>query len=152
MNDYPRDHHIWNPLFILFFAFLTVAVFVWIARDPSFVSNLFALSAFDFIVMSLATFRLIRLVTFDKVTYFFRVMFLDVFGDTAAKPAAGFRRAVSELIECIWCTGTWAALVVLALWFSSLFGIFAVYLLAISALGAVFQNLSHLITRIGVKQ
>ena len=146
MIDYPKDHHIWNPLAIIFFALLTGGAFYWLSQDRWFVSSLYALSFLDVIIISLAAFRLVRLFTYDKIMQFFRNWFLNADG---SKPEKGIRRTFAELNECVWCTGMWSALVVLVLFFAGTFGVFAVYLLAISALATVFLNISKMITRIG---
>jgi len=146
MTDYPQDHHIWNPLAIFFFVLLTGGAFYWLSQDRWFVSSLYALGFLDLFVISLAAFRLVRLFTYDKIMQFFRNWFLNRDG---SKPAKGIRRTAAELLECIWCTGTWAALLVLSMYFAGTFGVFVVYLLAISALATVFANISKMITRIG---
>ena len=147
MNEYPQDHYIWNPLAILFFVLLTGGVFYWLSQDRWFVSSLYALNFLDVVIIGLAAFRFIRLFTYDKIMQFFRNWFLNADG---TKPEKGIRRAFAELNECIWCTGMWAALLVLVMYFAGTFGVFGVYLLAISALATVFQNISQMITRIGV--
>lgn len=147
MAEYQEDHYIWNPLAILFFIGLMVGVFLWLSESLWFVSGLTSLSFFDLTVLALATLRLVRLFTYDKIMGFFRQLFLD----KGNKPERGIRRLCAELIECVWCTGMWGALVVSALYFSGLFGEFVVYILAISALGTVFLTFTQMLSRIGQK-
>ena len=69
----------------------------------------------DFFLLSLATYRLARLISYDKVTSWIRSPFVRE-GEGAAtpeevkeKPAGeGVRLAVSELLTCSWCSGMWA--------------------------------------------
>jgi len=149
--EYPKDHSFWNPIFILFFVLLIAAAF-WLTYGNSYaMSQLYNFDLFDVLILGLATLRLIRLVTFDKIVQFFRNFFLNKSNGEYVKPEAGFKRAIVELYECIWCTGMWGALVALFLYVSSPLGFFVTLVLAISALGSVFQNLSKLIARFSDK-
>lgn len=144
-NDYPRDHSFWNPIFILFFILLIVAAYLLISRDPYAMSKIYNLGALDLTILGLATLRIIRLVSYDKILQFFRNLFLDNVDGEYVQPRDGFKRAVVELYECVWCTGMWAALVAITLYVIAPAGFFVVAMLAISALGSVLQNLSRLI-------
>jgi len=147
-EEYPRDHAFWNPLFILFFLVLGGGVYFLFSRESWFLNELYALNFFSLIILGLATFRVIRLMTYDKITQFLREPFLNKVEGGYQKPAVGFRRAVAELFECVWCTGAWAAVCVYSAYLFAPWGVFAVYILAISALGTVFQNFSQMIVRV----
>lgn len=71
----------------------------------------------DFLLLSLATYRLSRLISYDKVTSWIRLPFVQE-GEGPVQPeevqeaprGQGLRLAVAELITCSWCSGTWIAL------------------------------------------
>ena len=108
------------------------------------------ISTTDIVLISLATFRLIRLVTYDKIFAFARNLFLDRTEDGSyIKTEGGFRRTVSELVECLWCTGLWAAPIATCLYFVNDAGRFVVIILAIAAVGSFMQVFSKMIGRLG---
>ncbi|HET8581013.1 MAG TPA: DUF1360 domain-containing protein [Candidatus Paceibacterota bacterium] len=143
--EYQRDHALWNPLALIFFLALMIGAFWYLDGFRGFLHDLYSLDFLSLTVLSLATLRIIRLFTYDKIMQFFRDFFLD----EGKKPEGGIRRLGAELIECIWCTGMWGALVALFFWYWSPFGTFLVYLLAISAAGSLLQNFSQLLARAG---
>jgi hypothetical protein len=73
------------------------------------------LKPFDLVQLSLATYRMGRLVAYDKVTETYRLPFTktesDAYGasDTVVPRGEGIRRAMGELISCPICAGTWIA-------------------------------------------
>ena len=69
----------------------------------------------DIILFALATQKLSRVITKDKVTTAFRAPFTEVEGKGGAgeleeRPKGrGLRRAIGELLTCPFCLGTWIA-------------------------------------------
>lgn len=150
MSDIPKDQGLWNAVFALLFLVLFAASFWWLTDGFETVYWFYTLSAFDITLIALATFRLIRLLSYDKIFTFVRNAFLTRQPDgTYKKEGGGPRRTVAELLECLWCTGLWAALAAVVLYLSGILGQFLVLVLAIAALGSLLQNLSHMLGRIG---
>ena len=152
MNPLPKDQALWNIVFSVLFLVLTVGFF-WILTEGFYDFGwLFFITFFDVAIISLATFRLIRLVTFDKIFAFARNLFLVRQEDgTYRKEGGGPRRTIAELMECLWCTGLWAALFSFVLYFVDPIGRFFVFILALAALGSFLQNFSQMIARISSK-
>jgi hypothetical protein len=79
----------------------------------------FDLRPLDLVMLGVATFRLGRLIAYDRVTETLRLPFAETkpdssgAGDTVVPRGRGVRRAVGELLTCPICAGTWigAALV-----------------------------------------
>ncbi|WP_339215604.1 DUF1360 domain-containing protein [Ornithinibacillus sp. FSL M8-0202] len=78
----------------------------------------------DFLIISLASFRLTRLIVFDKITSFLRKPFheeikeIDSDGNEITYieiKGKGLRNWFGELLSCYWCTGIWAAAILLGL-------------------------------------
>lgn len=150
MNDMPKDQALWNAIFSAFFLLVLVVVFWGLTDGLDQFGWLYLMSPIDIIIISLATFRITRLVTSDKIFAFVRSWFMDTDeSGLESKPKGGPRRTVAEIIECLWCTGLWAALLVTALYFAADVGRFFVVILAIAAVGSFLQNFSHMIGRIG---
>lgn len=75
----------------------------------------------EFILLGLASFRLTRLIVYDKITGFLRAPFIDEVtveeengqAETYLVPKEeGIRRWIGELLTCHWCTGIWTALII----------------------------------------
>lgn len=72
----------------------------------------------NLLILSLASFRLTRLLVFDKITEFVRVPFFNeikeenVDGEIEVyylPKEKGFKKFFGELLSCYWCTGIWAS-------------------------------------------
>ncbi|MCC3355655.1 DUF1360 domain-containing protein [Bacillus sp. REN16] len=75
------------------------------------------LTVFEFILLGLASFRLTRLLVFDKITEFIRRPFHEMIEEELPDgtveeyiqlKGTGLRRWIGELLSCYWCTGIWA--------------------------------------------
>lgn len=128
MTHNSHDQIFWKSFFIIFFLLLFSGVFYFLHLFNRLHSSI---STFDFIILSLATFRLIRLVTYDDITDFIR--------DYLAKFSSGPRKILWHLLDCPWCSGIWMALVVMFLYFVSPFTWYLLLLLAISGVGSFIQ-------------
>jgi hypothetical protein len=76
------------------------------------------INLFEFIILSLASFRVTRLVVFDKITEFIRSPFFDEVEETAedgtievyyVPKSTPFKKFFGELLSCYWCTGIWSS-------------------------------------------
>jgi hypothetical protein len=72
----------------------------------------------NLLILSLASFRLTRLLVFDKITEFIRVPFFNEFKEIDEDgeievyylpKEKGIKRFFGELLSCYWCTGIWAS-------------------------------------------
>jgi hypothetical protein len=113
------DQNLWNGIFSAVFLVIAVVLTVIVFLVNNTMAN--DVSALDFIVLSLATLRVVQLFVYDPITDFFRELFYDKeerLGDTGEKVIVhslaprGPRRTVAELLSCPWCVGIWAALFV----------------------------------------
>ncbi|MFT8321078.1 MAG: DUF1360 domain-containing protein [Bacillus sp. (in: firmicutes)] len=80
----------------------------------------------DFILLILASFRITRLMVYDRITEFIRNIVLE---EITEKNEAGedeifyvpkegkVRGFLGELISCYWCTGVWSAIFLTLLYF-----------------------------------
>ncbi|RDU35596.1 sporulation protein [Neobacillus piezotolerans] len=66
-----------------------------------------------FALLGLASFRLTRVIVYDKIAEFIRAPFLDEIienGEVYIAPKGkGIRKWIGELISCYWCTGVWVS-------------------------------------------
>lgn len=80
----------------------------------------------NLIILSLASFRLTRLIVFDKVTEFIREPFFDEVQEENSEgqmeiyylPKQGrIKGFFGELLSCYWCTGIWCATVIVVFYY-----------------------------------
>ena len=98
----------------LFFALVICFCLALKEADPK-LNNIKDVSFWEFTILSLAVFRLTRLVVYDKVAQFIRDMFLNTTEKKESgkifvyreKPEKGIRRLLADLLSCPWCTGVW---------------------------------------------
>ena len=107
------------------------------------------LALVDYVLITLATWRLIRLFVYDAITKWLREQFYDVkkTGRTQelVKPISGPRRTLADLLSCPWCFGTWAAAMVIFFYLLTPYALFPVILLAISAAASLLQIFANMI-------
>lgn len=129
----------WNLIFIFAFVILFLTfTYVFLLKRILIFFNMM-----DLLLISIATFRLVRLFTYDKIMHFFRNLFKN--------KKEGPLKAIHEMLICPWCTGIWAALISVVL-YSFLVGKIFVIILAVAGIGSFIQVLANLISRIGKRQ
>lgn len=83
-------------------------------------------SLLDFILLSLASFRLTRLIVYDTITAFLRKPFFEEEQVIDEKGEAeiyivprkkGLRGFIGQLLNCYWCTGVWIAIFIVCLYY-----------------------------------
>lgn len=111
----------------------------------------------EFVLLGLASFRLIRLFTYDQVMRVVRDWFLiteEKVGEDGVtylvrkKPLNGGRRSLSDLFSCPWCMGMWVSYFVVFFYF--LFPAMR-YLVLILALAGVASAIQIVMNGIGAK-
>lgn len=141
------DQYFWNIIFSLFFLALIIMGTIILESEAYKTWN--DLTFTDFALMSLASFRLIRLMVYDRISAFFREQFWDVAGgkgkQVLVKPPFGPRRTLSDLLDCPWCIGVWASATVTFCYLLTPYMFYVVLLLALSSVASFMQILSNLI-------
>lgn len=141
------DQYFWNFVFTVFF--LTLVVMGAIILDTESRIAPAEISLIDIAILSLATFRLVRLFVYDTVTKWFREQFWDakkLRGELVlVKPATGPRRTLADLTSCPWCIGLWAAAMVTFFYLWTEMAYFPVLLLAVAGIGSLFQLFANLV-------
>jgi hypothetical protein len=132
-----QEQHFWSAVALLLFAVLCAFCFWLIAEygafDPATIGIL------DVALMGLATFRLLHLITYDKIFDIVRAAFMDQEGARLKKAERGWRRLVCEFLQCLWCTGMWSGLIVVTIYYLGAWGRFAALVLAVAGLASLLQ-------------
>jgi len=141
------DQYFWN---IIFSAFFLVLVFMGtIILLESAYKPFSDLTATDFVLIALASFRMIRLVTYDKVSAFFREQFWDAkelkTKVVLTKPERGPRRTMADLLSCPWCFGIWASAMVTFFYLLTPYAYYIVLFLALAGVATLLQLTANLI-------
>lgn len=133
-----NERSFWN--FTALIAFLAlVLVCVLIIRHTGGVRMLWLLNWLDLVLISFATFRVAHLLTYDKIFGFVRHFFLAESREGEGKPARIASRVTYEMLECLWCTGMWSALIVFTVYLLGVWGQFIVAVFAVAGAAAILQ-------------
>ncbi len=108
----------------------------------------------DIVIVALASMRLIRLVCYDNIFRFvresiaFKSRVVEEKGERYIEKTlvgVGYRRMLTNLLNCVWCVGMWTTLIAIVLYIVTPATALFVVLLAISGVATAFQLLVNLI-------
>ncbi len=125
--------HFWYATLSVFYLALAYVLYTWLAASGKLATFV---PLGDFVLIALATQRLVRLFAYDSITGFIRSWF-----DEAAPDS--FAHTCGSLIGCPWCLGLWFALVVVFAYFATPVAWYAILVLALSSVAAYLQLLAN---------
>ncbi|MDQ0198208.1 DUF1360 domain-containing protein [Neobacillus ginsengisoli] len=109
------------------------------------------ISFLNLVILALASFRLTRLIVFDKITEFLRNPFFEeieeknedgTIGIYYLPKGKGIRKFVGQLLSCYWCTGIWtSAGVVLLFYLFPNYCLPFILFLSVAGLAAIFETI-----------
>jgi len=141
------DQYFWNFVFLVFFLILVVMGLIILSTESRFLETSLALS--DFVLMTLATWRLVRLFAFDTITRFIREQFWDLKkvgrGFELVKPKTGARRTIADLFSCVACISMWMGATVVFFYLLSPMAYIPAVILSVSAVAQFLQNIGTLV-------
>jgi len=115
----------------------------------------FSITIFELVILSLATFRLTRLLVYDNIALFMRDFVLDktktwdskagLYTVIREKPKKGLRRKLAELLDCPWCTGVWVSIFVIFFHYFTPLSWYVYLLLSIAGISTFIQLTANLI-------
>ena len=101
------------------------------------------------LILGLASFRLTRLIVYDKITEFLRSPFFNEVEETnedgtkdiyLLPKEKGLKKWIGELLSCFWCTGIWVSIGITLLFLSGArWGSFIILILAVAAIGSIIE-------------
>ena len=120
-DDQNRRYAITIIIFSLL-VLLAIFLFWWVkGKIPE------TIAPWDFLLLTLACFRLIRLFTYDQIMRVVRDWFVNIkeihddYGKiliVREKPLMGGKRSLSDLLSCPWCMGIWVSYFTVLLYFA----------------------------------
>jgi len=141
------DQYFWNFVFSVFFLLLVVMGAIILETESRIP---FAdLELVDYVLITLASWRLTRLFIYDLITKMIREQFMNVKkvgrGYQLEKPKTGPRRTIADLLGCPWCFGVWATATITFFYLITPYAVFPVVVLALSAVASLLQIFSNLV-------
>jgi hypothetical protein len=141
------DQYFWNIIFLVFF--VCVVFMATIILQSEAVKPYAELTLLDLTLITLASFRIVRAVIYDKIFAFLREQFYDATEQKGKvllmKPDSGPRRTIADLLSCPWCFGVWATFMVSFFYLLTPYAFFPILFLALSSVASFLQILSNLI-------
>jgi hypothetical protein len=141
------DQYFWNFVFSVFFGVLVIMGAIILQSESRIPFSELTLT--DYVLITLASWRVVRLFVYDAITKFIREQFLDIAkvgrGYELVKPKTGPRRTLADLLSCPWCLGVWATATVTFFYLLTPYAIFPVVILALSAVATFLQLLSNMV-------
>ncbi len=90
------------------------------------------ITAFEFLLIAISTYRMTRMLVYDRVFKLIRDMIRLMEG-------TGFGDSLKAIVTCPWCAGVWIALFNTTVYFLIPFGDIFVTLMAIAGIATLFQ-------------
>ncbi len=133
------EHQAWN--FWSAFVFFGLVVLIGYLLEKKGV-DIKEITLKEAIVIVLASYRMTRILVFEKIFKYFR---------DALKRREGLYivGTISSIITCPWCAGVWVTLTIMVFYFLVPFGVLLVYVLALAGIASLvilFSNLMHMWT------
>lgn len=110
-----------------------------------------SISFMELLILALASFRLTRLLVYDKITEFIRQPFFEEVKETnkdgeieiyLVPKKGGIRGFLGNLLSCYWCTGVWTSILLCLLYlFNSSFSLPVLLVLAVAGLAAMIETI-----------
>jgi hypothetical protein len=101
-------------------------------------------------ILAFASFRLTRLIVFDKITEFFREPFFDELEEVNEEGVievyylpkkTGIKKFIGELLSCYWCTGIWAsAFIVVVYYLCPSYSTPIILIFAVAGIASIFES------------
>lgn len=124
-----KSENFWNFVFSVFFIIVLIAALWYMKSVRGF--YLGSVPPFDALLLALASFRVTRLIVYDKISRWFRDLFDG--SDT------GLRHTIHDLLGCPWCIGFWSALVLVVAYFTQPWAWTVIFFLAVAGVGSMLQ-------------
>jgi membrane protein YdbS with pleckstrin-like domain len=128
------SENFWNFVFSVFFIIVLAAALMYMKSVRGY--YLGSVPPFDALLLALASFRVTRLIVYDKISRWFRDLFDDPRG-------YGLRHTIHDLLNCPWCIGFWSALILVVAYFTIDWAWTVIFFLAVAGTGSFVQLLAN---------
>ncbi|EKD58378.1 MAG: hypothetical protein ACD_56C00141G0008 [uncultured bacterium] len=132
--DNKKDQHFWHFVTSTVYGILLLLMIFILNRTGKVPTSV---AVFDFFMLTLATFRITRLLVHDLV--------LDFVRDQFENSTHGLGLTLHDLLDCPWCTGAWVALFVGFFYFTIPLAWPIIFIMAIAGFGTLLTILASLL-------
>jgi hypothetical protein len=150
LSKFDDQNRRYGVTIIIFIGLLGVAMFALhkkLGAIPHYIP------VYDFLILIVAGYRLVRLLQHDLIMRVVRDMFVHkrTFEENGekwierSKPEKGFERSLHDLFNCPWCLGIWVSYFVIFLYFLFPQFMYLIYVLALAGLASVIEVSSDLL-------
>ncbi len=143
------DQYFWHLVFLVFLSFLVVMGAIILETESRI--PLSEIAAFDIGLVVLATWRLVRLVSQDNATKFFREQFYDLKKTARAYtlevPTHGPRRTVLDILLNPWQLSIGLGALVVFVYLLTSYAVYPLLLLALSGLVGILETVTNFLAR-----
>jgi hypothetical protein len=124
-----KTEQVWNVLSMIVFVLLLIAAGILFIRSGIDITRI---TWGDLILISIATYRMIRLLVYDRIFKLVRD-FIRSFEGT------GLGDSLKTIITCPWCAGVWISLFNIAIFYLVPFGQLFIYVMSIAGIATFLQ-------------
>ncbi|MFW5792758.1 MAG: DUF1360 domain-containing protein [Bacteroidota bacterium] len=124
-----KSEKIWNIVSMFVFTLLFIAIAYVFHKQEI---NIKETSIIDFILISIATYRMTRLIVYDRLFKLFRDVIRSFEG-------TGIGDSVKAIVTCPWCAGVWLSLFNVAIFFLIPYGYMFIYVMSIAGIATYLQ-------------
>ncbi len=139
------DQYFWSVLFGLFFLLLVIMGSIILSTEMRL--SFGDLTIIDYSLITLATWRLVRLFAYDHTTRWLREQFYDLKpqakGYALEKPKRGVRRALADLFANPWILATWLGAMFIFFYMVSSYAYYFAAFLSVSAVVGFLQTVTQ---------
>lgn len=114
-----------------------------------------SITIFEFFLLSLASFRITRLIVFDTITTFLRKPFHEIVEEENEDgvvekylhiKGSGIKFWIGELLSCYWCVGVWISIILYS--FLQVFPAFVGSIIIIFAIAAMASIVETVVSKL----
>ena len=124
-----KTEKIWNVLSMFVFVLLLIVLGTFLIERGIAIEDI---RLFDLLLICIATYRMTRLLVYDRLFKLFRDIIRSFEG-------TGIGDSVKAIVTCPWCAGVWISLFNVAIFFIVPYGKLFIYVMAVAGVATFFQ-------------
>jgi hypothetical protein len=124
-----KTERIWNLISMFVFVLLLIGAGTLLHSHGISEDDI---SVLDVLFLSIATYRMTRLVVYDRIFKLFRDVIRSFSG-------SGFGDSVRTIVTCPWCAGVWISLFNVTVFYLVPFGQLFIYVMSVAGIATFFQ-------------
>jgi hypothetical protein len=124
-----KTERIWNLISMFVFVLLLIGAGILLQNEGITINNI---TVTDMLLISIATYRMTRLIVYDRIFKLFRDIIRSFEG-------TGFGDSVKTIITCPWCAGVWLSLINVVIFYLVPFGKLFIYIMSIAGISTFLQ-------------